>query len=190
MSDESRLEIRPKDGDSSLSPSKVQTGLIARGRRDAAMLTAPVRAGSDGQRISFHLWVALSDGRTRDEVFKDGEKGDAKGQNLLACTHRLSGKDPVEAAMWYRRAADQGLKEAQFNLGVMYDNGEGVVRDRTGAAEWYRKAADQGLKEARFNLGVMYDTGEGVVQNCAEAAKWYRKAAEQGIMDPSFRTTQ
>ena len=37
MSDESQLQVRPKDGDSSLSLSRVRSGLIARGRRDAAM---------------------------------------------------------------------------------------------------------------------------------------------------------
>jgi len=31
-----------------------------------------------------------------------------------------------EAVKWFRKAADQGLVNAQFNLGFMYDNGEGV----------------------------------------------------------------
>jgi len=78
------------------------------------------------------------------------------------------------------KAADQGDAQAQYNLGVMYDKGEGVAQNKTEAAHWYRKAADQGDAQAQYNLGVMYDKGEGVAQNKAEAVNWYRKAADQG----------
>ena len=76
--------------------------------------------------------------------------------------------------------AEQGDAGAQYNLGVMYDNGEGVAEDDAKAVKWYRKAADQGYAKAQNNLGVMYDNGEGVAEDDAEAVKWYRKAAEQG----------
>jgi TPR repeat protein len=49
---------------------------------------------------------------------------------------------------WYRKAADQGYAAAQYNLGVCYDNGGGVVQDKAEAVKWYRKAADQGNVEA------------------------------------------
>ncbi|MDA9348105.1 sel1 repeat family protein, partial [Porticoccaceae bacterium] len=74
--------------------------------------------------------------------------------------------------------ADQGDADAQVNLGVMYDVGDGV--------QWYRKAADQGYARAQFKLGVMYAVGEGVPENDAEAVKWYRKAAEQGLAESQF----
>lgn len=41
-----------------------------------------------------------------------------------------------------RKAADQGDASAQYNLGVMYVNGEGVTQDYKQAAKWYRKAAE------------------------------------------------
>ena len=53
-------------------------------------------------------------------------------------------QDYAEAMHWYRKAAEQGNAIAQFNLGVMYSNGEGVKRDQTEAAKWYRLAAAQG----------------------------------------------
>ncbi|MBE4724310.1 sel1 repeat family protein, partial [Acinetobacter baumannii] len=62
----------------------------------------------------------------------------------------------AKAAEWYSKAADQGLAEAQYNLGGMYDKGQGVAQSYAKAAEWYSKAADQGLAEAQYNLGVMY----------------------------------
>ena len=85
-----------------------------------------------------------------------------------------------KAVAYFRKAAEQGLAEAQNNLGLCYDNGEGVTQNDKEAAKWYRKAAEQGFASAQNNLGFRYETGKGVTQNDKEAAKWYRKAAEQG----------
>ena len=52
--------------------------------------------------------------------------------------------------------ANQGAAYAQYNLGVMYDNGMGVPENDAEAVKWYRKAADQGYAEAQSNLGIMY----------------------------------
>lgn len=38
-------------------------------------------------------------------------------------------KDYVEAAKWFRRAANQGRAEAQQNLGGMYSRGQGVPQN-------------------------------------------------------------
>jgi uncharacterized protein len=76
--------------------------------------------------------------------------------------------------------AEQGNAVAQFNLGVMYDDGEGVPQNDAEAVKWYKLAAEQGDADAQYNLGVMYDDGEGVPQNDAEAVKWYKLAADQG----------
>jgi len=77
--------------------------------------------------------------------------------------------------------ANKGDAAAQFNLGVMYDEGDGVPEDDAEAVKWYRKAADQGLAEAQSNLGLMYANGKGVPEDDAEAVKWYREAADQGL---------
>ena len=80
----------------------------------------------------------------------------------------------------WQKLANNGSANAQFNLGAMYDNGDGVEEDDSEAANWYRLAANQGHVNAQFNLGVMYANGEGVEKNVAEAASWYQKAALQG----------
>ncbi|MGI9296864.1 MAG: trypsin-like peptidase domain-containing protein [Gammaproteobacteria bacterium] len=79
-----------------------------------------------------------------------------------------------------RSLAEAGIAEAQFNLGVLYDNGEGVAEDDREAARWFRLAAEQGNAKAQFNLGNSYYNGEGVVTSKREAVRWYRLAAEQG----------
>ncbi len=61
--------------------------------------------------------------------------------------------------------AEQGYALAQSNLGVMYENGYGVVQNDGEALKWYHKAAKQGYALAQFNLGVMYENGHGVPQN-------------------------
>lgn len=76
--------------------------------------------------------------------------------------------------------AELGDVEAQYNLGVMYDEGAGVDRDLASAADWYRRAAEQGFIDAQTNLGMMYYQGQGVPRNYQEAARWFRQAADQG----------
>jgi len=80
----------------------------------------------------------------------------------------------------WRSLADQGHDFAQYNLGVMYANGEGVERDVQEAARLYHLAAGQGYADAQYNLALMYSNGDGVEQDVKEAARLYRLAANQG----------
>jgi hypothetical protein len=50
-------------------------------------------------------------------------------------------KDYVEAVKWYRKAAEQGHAEAQYNLGCGYANGQGVGKDIVEAYAWFSMAA-------------------------------------------------
>jgi uncharacterized protein len=84
------------------------------------------------------------------------------------------------APMKYSRPlADQGIAEAQFAVGAMYEGGQGVSKDDAQALAWYRKAADQGNANAQAALASMYHGGRGVRQDYAEALIWFRKAADQ-----------
>jgi len=62
-----------------------------------------------------------------------------------------------EAVTWFRKAAEQGLADAQFNLALMYWKGYGLPQDYIKAVAWYQKAARQGFTNAQYNLGVMYE---------------------------------
>jgi hypothetical protein len=77
----------------------------------------------------------------------------------------------------YRRAAQAGLPEAQFNVAVMLDSGRGVARDQMQAALWYARAASRGNKRAAYNLGQLYEVGQGVPRNADLARTWYRRSA-------------
>ena len=54
--------------------------------------------------------------------------------------------------------AKSGNASAQYSLGLVYDNGDGIPQDHAEAVKWYRLAADQGHAIAQTNLGLMYDT--------------------------------
>jgi TPR repeat protein len=89
--------------------------------------------------------------------------------------------DFATALHLFRPLAAQGNPLAQHNIGIMYEQGQGVSQDYAEAVKWYRKAANQGFAQAQHNLGVMHEFGRGVHQDYAEAAKWYRMAANQGL---------
>ena len=89
-------------------------------------------------------------------------------------------EDDVEAVKWYRKAAEQNFAAAQYNLGVCYDQGDGVAEDQVEAAKWYRKAAEQNDADAQYNLGICYERGDGVAEDWVEAYKWLLLAARQG----------
>lgn len=95
--------------------------------------------------------------------------------------------DYATALRLWRSLAEQGDADAQYSLGVMYNNGDGVPRDYAEAMKWHRKAADHGNGNAQFNLGFMYDRGRGMPQSYAEAAKWYSLAANQGVAIAQYK---
>jgi TPR repeat protein len=89
-------------------------------------------------------------------------------------------KDLAKAALLYKLAADKGDAQAQWYLGEMYANGNGVKTDRSSAARYYTLAADQGLPYAQWSLGVVYNYGDGVAKDLHKAAQLYQLAANQG----------
>ena len=80
-----------------------------------------------------------------------------------------------------KKMAEAGDASAQFSLGVMYNNGDGVLKDSAEAVKWYRKSAEQGNANAQYNLGVMYEKGDGVLKDSVEAHAWYYNASANGV---------
>lgn len=77
--------------------------------------------------------------------------------------------------------AEQGDKEAQYQLGQAYIYGDGVVKDQKEAVKWFRLAAEQGLADAQSRVGDLYSVGfGGLPESVLEAVKWWAKAAAQG----------
>lgn len=90
--------------------------------------------------------------------------------------------DHAGALKALRTLAEQGLAEAQLNLGLLH-YGQGPLQNPAEAAKWFSRAASQKDAAAQTYLGIMYSKGEGVEQDHAEAMRLFRLAAEQGFAD-------
>ena len=85
----------------------------------------------------------------------------------------VSGQDFEET----KRLAEQGFANAQYNLGVMYDDGEGVPQNNVRAYVWWSVAAAQGFEDARFNRDIISETltpeqrarGQDMATRCFES---------------------
>lgn len=93
----------------------------------------------------------------------------------------IESEEYAKALELLRRMAEAGHAPAQYRLGIMYANAEGVQLDFATAASWLRRAADKDLAPAQSILAWLYASGYGVEQNDREAGRWYRKAAQQGL---------
>ena len=78
--------------------------------------------------------------------------------------------------------ANKGDAEAQYHVGMMYNNGIGTQRDIKQAFEWFQKATASNDPLGAYKLGCYYDgQGEGVVANdTSEALKYKLIAAKAG----------
>jgi hypothetical protein len=100
-------------------------------------------------------------------------KGMTEFRNALAI-------DKEQARASQQSACDAGNASGCFSLGLMYENGEGVVQDRAKAVATYQKACEAGNANGCNNLGRMLEHGEGVAQNKAQAVALYQKACDAG----------
>ncbi len=66
-------------------------------------------------------------------------------------------------------------------FGLMYDQGNGVKKDKAQAIKYYTMAADKGSADAKCNLGLLYEFGDGVPVDEEKAVSLYRKAADLGL---------
>lgn len=76
--------------------------------------------------------------------------------------------------------AEHGNAQAQFTLGMIYHNGQGVTQNDKEAGAWWNKAAEQGQVEAQEHLGLSYAKGQGVAQDWVQADKWFNIASASG----------
>lgn len=142
--------------------------------------------------------VALSS-RTLSSLNADDEASAQFNLGVIYEEGRGVPKDAIEAAKWYRLAAEQGHAGAQAGLAAMYADGRGVAKDEAEALHWFHKAAEQGHVDALMHLRAaaeqgsavaqdylaqMYEHGRGVAKDEVEAEKWHRKATDAAKTKP------
>jgi hypothetical protein len=83
-----------------------------------------------------------------------------------------SGDFATAYATWLP-SAEAGDAAAQYLVGLLHDQGQGVPEDANEAALWYRLAAEQGHPAAQNNLGMLYFDGRGVSVDYGKAEHWF-----------------
>lgn len=127
-------------------------------------------------------------------VIKDIEKqafqGVGEAQHDLAAIY-TAGHGGVKqnyerAAYWFEKAAENGIANASYNLGVLHHQGLGFTPDINTAMSWYKDAAAKGHPEAQYNLGIAYIEGIGVPYDPAKASDYFESAANNGVMEAAY----
>lgn len=103
-------------------------------------------------------------------------------QSVLAnqCVDLIQKEDYYEASDVCKTLAQKGNSNAQFALGVMYYQGNGMMSDLAKAQKWIRKSAQQNHRQGQYNLGIMLANGQGGSADLVEAYAWLKISADNG----------
>ncbi|MDO5010326.1 MAG: AAA family ATPase [Intestinibacter bartlettii] len=107
---------------------------------------------------------------TLSKLMECAQEGDVEAQYNLGVFHMFFDKDKLEGINngfeWYKKAAENGLKEAQFNLACLYIDGINEDDDDEENEEkgfkWFQKSAEQGFVKSKLCLSLCYEHGIGV----------------------------
>jgi uncharacterized protein len=104
----------------------------------------------------------------------------AQANTLEEARQKLAEKDFAAAHAIYLSLANQNDAKACYNLGLMYQDGDGVAKNLDEAAKWYTKSADLGYKEAQYTLGALVFQRQIQSISYRQAVTYYEQAAKQG----------
>jgi len=147
--------------------------------------------GSTAAMVEFGLLLQNGTGVTADQqqarsqFERAAAAGDPRGATSLVA---LSGSnslpsDPAEARSLLQKAAEANSAEAQFQLGVMYAEGTGGLKDDAAARALFERAAAQGHAQALDWAGNFAEIGRGGPKNADAAKAYYQQAAALGNED-------
>lgn len=166
ISNTSSLDAAAQSGD---PVAQFQMGLsyLQSGRKDEAIQL--VRASADGGLAAAQYRLAklyeTGEGVVEDPVMaRSLTERAARGGNRIAmhdlALYYAEGRGGVEtdlvtAAKWFEKAAERGVVDSQFNLGVLYESGQGLPQNLSDAYVWYSIASQQGDQLAAQRIEVL-----------------------------------
>jgi TPR repeat protein len=107
-----------------------------------------------------------------EERMKRAQADYERGLECENCSDR-------EAAVFFKKAADEGHAKAQYKYGYALAIGKGVPVDREGAVKYYKLAVDQNEANAQLCYGISLICGFGIDRNLKEALKYFKLSAAQ-----------
>lgn len=118
-------------------------------------------------------------------VETEAQAGNAVAQYQFAQV-KLEAGDLETATSYLRRAAQKGVAPAQYDLGKLYERGQGVDRDLIEARNLIGKAAEAGHVGAMYDYALFLAEGEGGPKSEPDAVTWFEKAAAHGLVDAQY----
>jgi localization factor PodJL len=118
-------------------------------------------------------------------VEAEANAGNAVAQYQFAQV-RLSEGDLETAASFLRRASQKGVAPAQYELGKLYERGQGVDKDLIEARSLIQKAAEAGHVGAMYDYALFLAEGDGGPASETDAVHWFEQAAERGLVDAQY----
>ena len=120
--------------------------------------------------------VSYANPQDSRELVAQAESGDAQAQLQLGL-RLMSGQDsapaPKQAVIWFEKAAEQGLHEASYQLGLSYEKGLGVEKNIPKALEHYERATGSRTSTwPQYRIAKIYLSGDGVTKSTRTAKEW------------------
>lgn len=157
---------------------------------DTNDVDAFIAAQKDGRPLESRIKRDTSLPPVIKEVEVKAFEGVAEAQHDLAAIYTAGHGgvkvDYPKAVAWFREAGVNGVANARYNLGVLYQQGMGVEKNISQAIGWYKAAAKLDHPEAQYNLGIAYIEGTGTPYNPGKAAMYFEQAADAGIVEAAY----
>lgn len=174
--------------------------LYKEGNYEEALSHIRKAASEGGQEAQYQLCLMYKRGQgmkapEAGEAYawckKSADQGYGPAEHEMASSLQTGwgvAKDPAAALEYYLKASKQGVPEAQYALGLLYEFGDGGVKQSYYQARTlYMWASGKGYSPATYRVGTLYEEGKGVRPSMAAALLWYRKAASMGNEDALAR---
>jgi TPR repeat protein len=131
----------------------------------------PVRMSCAALAVAAAACIALAQGTP--QALADAAAGSAAFER----------GDYVRAMAEWTGAAERGDADAEFGLGMLYERGDGELKqDYKQADRWYEKAAEHDNIGAQYRLALIWAAGgDGFAADLVEAYKWILLASDKGL---------
>jgi TPR repeat protein len=126
--------------------------------------------------------VAKDEAQARKLFERAAQAGNPRGISNLAALGGGASTDPAQARALLAKAAETNA-EAQYQLGLMMQDGTGGAKDDVAARALFEKAAAQNHAAALERMGAFAQGGRGGDKDATAAKAWYEKAAALGNED-------
>ena len=126
--------------------------------------------------LAYQMWQQF-------KLIREAKAGDPFAMHELGIRYLLgegSIADTIKAAYWIGKAAEKKLTAAEYNYGILLNNGWGVKWNPFKAYEYFKSAAEAGMPQAEYIYGILNTNDFIVKKNWDLAYTWVKKAADNG----------